>query len=63
MIREFQTSDTEQVMKIWLSGNEDAHPFVPDGYWRSHFQEVQEALSSQRFLSMLQTKRYWVFLA
>ena len=41
MIREFQTSDTEQVMKIWLSGNEDAHPFVPDGYWRSHFQEVQ----------------------
>ena len=44
MIREFQTSDTEQVMKIWLSGNEDAHPFVPDGYWRSHFQEVQEAL-------------------
>ena len=28
MIREFQTSDTEQVMKIWLSGNEDAHPFV-----------------------------------
>ena len=37
MIREFQTSDTEQVMKIWLSGNEDAHPFVPDGYWRKGF--------------------------
>ena len=27
MIREFKISDTEQVMKLWLSGNEDAHPF------------------------------------
>lgn len=44
MIREFQMSDTEQVMKLWLFGNEDAHPFVPEEYWRSHFNEVQEAL-------------------
>ena len=28
MIREFQTADTEQVMQIWLNGNEDAHPFI-----------------------------------
>ena len=28
MIREFKISDTEQVMKLRLSGNEDAHPFV-----------------------------------
>lgn len=44
MIREFQISDTEQVMKLWLSGNIDAHSFVPEEYWRSHFDEVQEAL-------------------
>ena len=44
MIREFQMSDTEQVMKLWLSGNIDAHSFVPEEYWRSHFDEVQEAL-------------------
>lgn len=44
MIREFQISDTEQVMKLWLFGNMDAHSFVPEEYWRSHFNEVQEAL-------------------
>ena len=44
MIREFQMSDTKQVMKLWLSGNIDAHSFVPEEYWRSHFDEVQEAL-------------------
>lgn len=44
MIREFQMSDTEQVMKLWFSGNIDAHSFVPEEYWRSHFGGVQEAL-------------------
>ncbi len=44
MIREFQRSDTEQVMKLWLYGNIDAHSFVPEKYWCSHFDEVQEAL-------------------
>ena len=44
MIREFQTSDIEQVMRSWLIGNEDAHPFIPKEYWRSHYNEVQEAI-------------------
>ena len=44
MIREFQRSDTERVMKLWLSGNIDAHSFVPEEYWCSHFNEVQKAL-------------------
>ncbi|HJB16674.1 MAG TPA: N-acetyltransferase [Candidatus Blautia excrementipullorum] len=44
MIREFQISDTEQVMKLWLFGNIDAHSFVPEEYWRLHFNEVQETL-------------------
>lgn len=44
MIREFQISDTGQVMKLWLEGNEDVHSFIPKEYWRSHFDEVQEAL-------------------
>ena len=48
MIREFQISDTEQVMKLWLSGNKDAHFFVPEGYRHSHFDEVQEALSAAK---------------
>lgn len=44
MIRKFKNSDTEQVMRLWLAGNEDAHSFVPKEYWRSHYSEVQEAL-------------------
>lgn len=44
MIREFQVSDTEQVMQLWLAGNEDAHPFIPKSYWHSHFIKVQEEL-------------------
>ena len=44
MIREFQILDTEQVMKLWFWGNVDAHPFVSEEYWHSHFNEVQEAL-------------------
>lgn len=50
MIREFHTSDTEQVMKLWLAGNEDAHSFIPKEYWRSHFAEVQEDLLKAKVL-------------
>ena len=52
MIREFQTADTEQVMQIWLNGNEDAHPFisknigVPISLW------CRSNCYKQRFLSM-----------
>lgn len=44
MIREFQRSDIEPVMKLWLFGNEDAHPFIPKTYWESNFEMVQEQL-------------------
>lgn len=44
MIRKFQKEDAEQVMQIWLSGNEDAHPFIPKAYWKSNFEMVQEQL-------------------
>ena len=44
MIREFRISDTEQVMHLWLTGNEDAHSFIPNEYWHLHYSEVQEAI-------------------
>lgn len=51
MIRKFQTSDTEQVMQIWLNGNQDAHPFVPKEYWESNFEMVQaELLQAEVFV-------------
>jgi len=40
MIRVFQILDTEQVMKLWLFGNMDAHSFVPEEYWHSYFNEL-----------------------
>lgn len=44
MIRKFQVSDTRQIMELWLLGNMDAHSFVPEKFWQSHFNEVREAL-------------------
>lgn len=45
VIKNFQKSDTEQVMKLWLNGNIDAHPFIPKEYWISNFSAVQEQIS------------------
>lgn len=44
MIRKFQKSDIEQVMQIWLSGNEDAHNFISKEYWLSNFSMVREQI-------------------
>ena len=44
MIRKFQRADTEQVMRIWLKGNTDAHFFIPEEYWESNFEMVREQL-------------------
>lgn len=44
MIRAFQKHDLEPVMEIWLTANLQAHPFVPRGYWESHFEAVKATL-------------------
>lgn len=44
MIRKLTKSDTEQVMQIWLSGNEGAHTFISKEYWRYNYTQVQEQL-------------------
>lgn len=44
MIRKFQKTDIEQVMKIWLNSNIEAHSFVPEKYWKSNFDMVKEQL-------------------
>lgn len=44
MIRTFQTADAKRVMRIWLNGNEDAHPFIPKDYWESNYPMVEEQL-------------------
>lgn len=44
MIRNFEPKDTEQIMRIWLSGNLEAHSFVPDEYWKSNYDLMKEML-------------------
>lgn len=44
MIRKFETKDKKRVMQIWLEANMEAHDFVPDNYWLSQYQSVEEQL-------------------
>ena len=54
MIRTLQSTDIDNVMRLWLSGNEDAHPFIPKEYWLAHFSAVQEQIYRLNFLSAKQ---------
>ena len=31
-------------MRIWLNGNKDAHPFIPNEYWESNYSMVEEQI-------------------
>ena len=44
MIRKFEEKDADRVMQIWLSGNIEAHDFVPKDYWLENYQSVKEQL-------------------
>lgn len=44
MIRSLSPADLDTVMNLWLDGNEQAHPFVPDGYWRAAYEGVRHEL-------------------
>lgn len=52
MIREFQTADTEQVMQIWLNGNENAHPFIS-----KLSEELDEATGGTEY-TMIRNKKW-----
>lgn len=45
MIRKMQREDVAQVMRIWLNGNVDAHPFIWREYWESNYSTVQGQLA------------------
>lgn len=44
MIRKFQMEDINQVMKIWLDSNIDAHNFIKQEYWISNALDVKKQL-------------------
>lgn len=44
MIRNFKIEDINQVMKIWLDSNIDAHSFIKREYWIFNAPDVREQL-------------------
>lgn len=44
MIRNMRELDLEQIMKIWLEGNCQAHRFIDRAYWEMHYEPVREAI-------------------
>ena len=44
MIRKLEKTDIDQVAKIWLKSNLTAHDFIPEKYWKDHFNMVKEQL-------------------
>lgn len=46
MIRKFETADIERIMKIWIDSNLDAHSFIPEDYWQTHFAGAREAIAT-----------------
>ena len=46
MIKEIDLNDLDNVLKIWLETNLEAHNFIPKKYWIQNFDLVKEMLPS-----------------
>lgn len=44
MIKEFKIEQLDEVMKIWIETNIDAHNFIPKEYWINNFELVKQML-------------------
>lgn len=44
MVRELHKADIQRVMQIWLNGNVEAHPFIPEEYWVTNYEMVREQM-------------------
>lgn len=45
MIRKLEKEDLDDVMRIWLEGNIEAHSFIPEDDWISNYEMVREMIS------------------
>lgn len=50
MIRPYRPSDLDALMEIWLSGNLEAHGFIPAAYWQENAPAVREMLPQAELL-------------
>ena len=44
MIRDFMLKDIDDIMRLWLETNKQAHDFIESSYWDSNFTSVKEML-------------------
>lgn len=44
MVRKMRKGEAGEIVKIWLEGNLTAHSFIPEEYWKSHYEEVKKML-------------------
>lgn len=44
MIKRFNIEELDDVMKIWLDTNIDAHKFIEEDYWIKNFEMVKEMI-------------------
>ena len=54
MIRSFRPDDLPSLMDLWLSGNLEAHAFIPPDHWHRHTALVARLLP-QAELSIYET--------
>lgn len=45
MIRTLQNKDINEVARIWLNSNIQAHDFIPSQYWHDQYEMVKEEIS------------------
>ena len=57
MIRRFNMSDIDQVMKIWLETNQHAHDFISTEYWESNMAAVKEMIPQAEVFVYLEERK------
>lgn len=50
MVKNFEMPNLDEVMKIWLESNTEAHDFIPEQYWIDNFAIVRELLPQAEIL-------------
>ena len=62
MIRSLADKDLDEVMEIWLSGNLQAHPFIPTSYWKGKEALVRRLLLDAEVYVFIENKRVAGFI-
>ena len=50
MIKQYNKTQLDQIMAIWLQANIKAHDFIPSSYWQDNFLQVKNLLPEAELL-------------